>query len=178
MSRVGRRPIDVPDEVKVTIEGRDVKVDGPRGSLSFSVPSPITVEMTDSVITCHRPSDARSIRSLHGVTRSIIANMVEGVSKGFEKTLSIEGLGYRAKAEGRAIQLSLGLSHPVLFEPPEGVELEVVRDNQIVVRGIDKQQVGEVAAQIRRLRPPEPYKGKGIRYSDERVKLKPGKAGV
>ena len=162
----------------MSISGRDVSVEGPKGSLSFTIKAPIVAEIEDGLIVVKRTGDSGIERSLHGVTRSVIANMVEGVSKGFEKVLMIEGLGYRASKEGDGVLLNLGYSHPVRYEAPEGIELEVVRDTQIIVRGVDKQMVGEVAAQIRRLRPPEPYKGKGIRYRDERVKIKPGKAGV
>lgn len=178
VSRVGRKPIEVPSEVKVSIVGAEATVKGPKGTLQFQIPFPITAEVSDGEIQVRRPGDGSVERSLHGTVRAVLSNMVEGVSKGFEKLLQIEGLGYRARQEGKAVVLTVGYSHPVHFNSPEDVELEVIRDTQIAVRGIDKQKVGETAAKIRRVRPPEPYKGKGIRYSGERVKIKPGKAGV
>jgi len=178
LSRVGKAPIEIPEGVEVRIEGRVVAVKGPKGGLDFTIKAPIAAEIEDGKIVVKRPGDTSVERSLHGVTRSILANMVQGVTVGFEKVLVIEGLGYRATQRDKEIVLNLGFSHPVNFSPPEGVELEVVRDTQIFVRGIDKQEVGEVAAQIRRLRPPEPYKGKGIRYRGERLRIKQGKAAV
>ena len=178
MSRVGRKPIEVPSGVQVSFSERQIHVEGPKGKLSFQIPNPISVRLEGNTLLVTRPGDGRMERSLHGVTRSVVANLVEGVSKGFERNLTIEGLGYRAKNEGKVVVFNLGYSHPILFSPPSGIEVEVVRDTQVFIRGIDKHLVGEVAAKIRRLRPPDAYKGKGVRYKEEKVKLKPGKAGA
>lgn len=177
MSRVGKKPIPIPDKVKVSIKDRHIAVEGPKGKLEIDVDPPITVKIEDNEIVVTRPNDARRNRAFHGLTRALIANMVQGVSAGFEKKLEIQGVGYRAAAQGKALSFQLGYSHPILFEPPPGIEL-AVDHNIVTVSGIDKQAVGQVAAQIRALRKPEPYKGKGIRYVGEYVRRKAGKAGI
>src|SRR4051794_15675188 len=175
MSRIGRKPIDLPSGVAVTVEPGLIKVKGPRGELSQSVSQDMKVDVAESVVNVTRPTDRGEHRALHGLTRSLIANMVEGVTGGFEKRLEIQGVGYRAQLRGKDIELAVGVSHPVSIEAPEGIEFEVAAATQIVVRGISKQQVGETAARIRKVRPPEPYKGKGIRYQGEYVARKVGK---
>jgi large subunit ribosomal protein L6 len=175
MSRIGKQPIPVPEGVEVTIEPELVSVKGPRGELSERVNRAIDVRQENGEVTVTRPTDRGDHRALHGLTRSLIANMVEGVTNGFEKRLEIQGVGYRAQLQGRRLILSLGYSHPVELEAPEGIEFEVPQPTRIVVRGISKQAVGEVAANIRKQRPPEPYKGKGIRYEGEYVARKVGK---
>ncbi len=175
MSRIGRQPIPVPDAVEVTLEPELVRVKGPKGELTERVARDMGVERQNGDIVVTRPTDRGEHRALHGLTRSLIANMVEGVTNGFEKRLEIQGVGYRAALAGRRLTLSLGYSHPVEIEAPEGIDFEVPVPTQIVVRGISKQLVGEVAANIRKRRPPEPYKGKGIRYSGEYVQRKVGK---
>jgi large subunit ribosomal protein L6 len=177
MSRIGRMPVVVPSGVDVTINGRDVIVKGPKGTLSLQVAVPIGVNHDGGVITVTRPSDEGEIRALHGLSRSLIANMVTGVTDGYSKTMEIVGVGYRVQARGRDLEFSLGFSHPVLVSPPEGVTFRVETPTRFVVEGIDKQQVGEVAANIRKLRKPDPYKGKGVRYSGEQIRRKAGKAG-
>ncbi len=177
MSRVGRNPIPIPDKVKVSVKGRNVAVEGPKGNLEIDVDPVIGVSVEDGLVLVTRPNDARRNRAFHGLTRALIANMVLGVSQGFEKKLEIQGVGYRATQQGKALNFQLGYSHPIVFEPPAGIELSV--DRSIVsVNGIDKQAVGQVAAQIRGLRKPEPYKGKGIRYLGEHVRRKAGKTGI
>ncbi len=175
MSRIGRKPIAVPEAVSVEIAPGRVAVKGPKGELTQTLSSEMTVEQSDGVLTVARPTDRGEHRALHGLTRSLIANMVEGVTDGFEKRLEIQGVGYRAQLKGKNLELALGYSHPVAVEAPEGIEFEVPQPTEIVVRGIDKQLVGQVAADIRKRRPPEPYKGKGIRYRDEHVARKVGK---
>jgi large subunit ribosomal protein L6 len=175
MSRIGKQPIPLPEGVEVTIEPELVSVKGPRGELSERVNRAIDVKQENGEVTVTRPTDRGDHRALHGLTRSLIANMVEGVTNGFEKRLEIQGVGYRAQLQGRRLILSLGYSHPVELEAPEGIEFEVPQPTRIVVRGISKQAVGEVAANIRKQRPPEPYKGKGIRYEGEYVARKVGK---
>jgi large subunit ribosomal protein L6 len=175
MSRIGKQPIAVPDGVEVTIELERVAVKGPKGELEERVARDIQVEHDDGQLLVKRPTDRGEHRALHGLTRSLIANMVEGVTNGFEKRLEIQGVGYRAQLQGRKLVLQLGYSHPVEVEAPEGVDFEVPTPTQIIVRGISKQVVGEVAAGIRKQRPPEPYKGKGIRYQGEYVARKVGK---
>ena len=177
MSRIGRMPVVVPSGVDVTISGRDVTVKGPKGTLSLAVAEPIEVKQDDGVITVTRPSDEGEIRALHGLSRSLIANMVTGVTAGYAKTLEIVGVGYRVQAKGKDLEFALGFSHPVLVSPPEGISFRVETPTRFVVEGIDKQQVGEVAANIRKLRKPDPYKGKGVRYSGEQIRRKAGKAG-
>jgi large subunit ribosomal protein L6 len=175
MSRIGKQPIAVPDGVEIAIEPDLVKVTGPRGELEERVARDIGVERQDGEILVTRPTDRGEHRALHGLTRSLIANMVEGVTNGFEKRLEIQGVGYRAQLQGRKLVLALGFSHPVELEAPDGIEFEVPQPTRIVVRGISKQAVGEAAANIRKQRPPEPYKGKGIRYEGEYVARKVGK---
>ena len=177
MSRIGRQPIEIPSGVDVDIaEDQVVTVKGPRGSLSTRVHPDMKVVRDDGSIRVERPSDEGPHRSLHGLTRTLIANMVEGVTKGYEKRLAIVGVGYRAAMKGNDLEIQVGYSHPVVVPAPEGIEFEVPTPTQIVVRGNDKQQVGEVAANIRKIRKPEPYKGKGIRYENEYVRKKAGKA--
>jgi large subunit ribosomal protein L6 len=175
MSRIGRKPIPVPDSVTVEVGSGSVAVKGPKGELSQSLSPEMKVEQEDGNVTVARPTDRAEHRALHGLTRSLIANMVEGVTNGYEKRLEIQGVGYRAQLKGRNLELALGYSHPVAIEAPEGIDFEVPQPTEIVVRGIDKQLVGQVAADIRKRRPPEPYKGKGIRYRDEQVLRKVGK---
>jgi large subunit ribosomal protein L6 len=175
MSRIGRQPIPVPAGVSIAIDPGRVMVNGPLGELSQQVPLRMTVERRDEELVVTRPTDRGEDRALHGLTRSLIANMVEGVTKGFEKKLEIQGVGYRATLKGTSLELNVGYSHPVVIEPPQGVAFEVPVPTQISVKGVDKQQVGEVAAKIRKVRPPEPYKGKGIRYEGEYVRRKVGK---
>jgi large subunit ribosomal protein L6 len=177
MSRIGRTPVAIPAGVDVTISGREVTVKGPRGTLSMEVAAPIEVAQADGTITVTRPNDEGEIRALHGLSRSLIANMVTGVTDGFRKTLEIVGVGYRVQAKGQDLEFSLGYSHSVPVTAPEGITLRVESPTRFVVEGIDKQQVGEVAANIRKLRKPDPYKGKGVRYQGEQVRRKVGKAG-
>ena len=176
MSRIGRKPIPVPAGVTVSIEPELVRVNGPKGELSERIHRDIAVKQENGQLLVTRPSDRGDHRAIHGLTRSLIANMVEGVTKGFERRLEMVGVGYRATLKGPDLEIAAGYSHPVPFAPPPGIEFEVPAANRIVVRGIDKQQVGEVAAKIRRIRRPEPYKGKGIRYEGEHVRKKAGKA--
>ncbi|MEX2447126.1 MAG: 50S ribosomal protein L6 [Solirubrobacterales bacterium] len=175
MSRIGRKPIAVPEAVTVELAPGQVAVKGPKGELSQRLAPEMKVEQEDGAVTVSRPTDRGEHRALHGLTRSLIANMVEGVTEGFEKRLEIQGVGYRAALKGRGLELALGYSHPVSVEAPEGIEFEVPQPTEVIVRGIDKQLVGQVAADIRKRRPPEPYKGKGIRYRDEHVMRKVGK---
>ena len=177
MSRIGRMPVPIPSGVDVTIDGREVTVTGPKGKLSLEVAEPIEVSQRDGVITVTRPNDEGNVRALHGLSRSLVANMVTGVTEGYRKTLEIVGVGYRVQAKGSNLEFSLGFSHPVTVSPPEGITLRVETPTRLVVEGIDKQQVGEVAANIRKLRKPDPYKGKGLRYSGEHIRRKVGKAG-
>jgi large subunit ribosomal protein L6 len=177
MSRIGRMPVPIPSGVDVTINGREVTVAGPKGKLSLEVAEPIEVSQRDGVITVTRPNDEGNVRALHGLSRSLVANMVTGVTEGYRKTLEIVGVGYRVQAKGSNLEFSLGFSHPVTVTPPEGITLRVETPTRLVVEGIDKQQVGEVAANIRKLRKPDPYKGKGLRYSGEHIRRKVGKAG-
>jgi large subunit ribosomal protein L6 len=175
MSRIGRQPIPVPSGVELTIEPELVRVKGPKGELQERISRDMKVEQGDDAITVSRPSDRRDHRALHGLTRSLVANMVQGVTEGFEKRLEIQGVGYRATLKGKDIELAVGYSHSVTIEAPAGIEFEVPMPTRIAVRGPSKQAVGEVAARIRKVRPPEPYKGKGIRYEGEYVQRKVGK---
>jgi large subunit ribosomal protein L6 len=175
MSRIGRTPIPLPDGVSVEISGQKVTVAGPKGELRHTVVEPIRVSESDGTLVVTRPTDRGPHRALHGLSRTLVANMVQGVSDGFERRLEIVGVGYRAQVRGAALELAVGFSHPVTIEPPEGIQFEVPTPTQVVVRGIDKQAVGQVAAQIRAVRPPEPYKGKGVRYAGEVVRRKVGK---
>ena len=176
MSRIGRMPITVPSGVTISIAEDEVKVKGPKGELSRPVNPEITVTQKDSVLTVTRPSDNKEHRSMHGLTRSLVANMVQGVSHGFEKYLEIVGVGYRAEKTGDNLTIRIGYSHPVIVEPLQGISLEM-EGSRIKISGIDKEVVGEMAARIRKIRRPDAYKGKGIRYAGEKVRLKPGKAG-
>ncbi len=175
MSRIGRKPVPVPEAVTVEIAPGNIAVKGPKGELTQTLSQEMKVEQGDGAITVSRPTDRGPHRALHGLTRSLIANMVEGVTDGFEKRLEIQGVGYRAALKGKNLELALGYSHPVAIAAPEGIEFEVPQPTEIVIRGIDKQLVGQVAADIRKRRPPEPYKGKGIRYRGEQVLRKVGK---
>ena len=175
MSRIGNAPISIPDGVTVTIEPARVAVVGPLGSLQQQVPQRMKIEQGDGVVTVTRPTERGEDRSLHGLTRTLIANMVDGVTKGFEKRLEIQGVGYRASMRGEELELLVGFSHPVVIAPRAGISFEVPVPTQIVVKGIDKQMVGQTAAEVRKVRPPEPYKGKGIRYEGEYVRRKVGK---
>jgi len=177
MSRIGKMPIAIPAGVEVKIDGQVVSVKGPKGTLTHTVPAPITVAVEENSIMVARPDDERTSRSLHGLTRTLIANNIEGVTKGFTKGLEIVGTGYRVTQKGSAIEFALGYSHPILVQAPEGISFQVEGNTKITVVGIDKQAVGEVAANIRKLRKPEPYKGKGVRYAGEVVRRKAGKAG-
>src|ERR687886_1005123 len=177
MSRIGKAPIEVPDRVEVDVSARTVKVKGPKGELTVPVGRGVEIKQEDGNIVIERQSDAPEHRAMHGLTRSLIQNAVTGVTEGFAKTLQIQGVGYRGSLQGRDINLQVGYSHPVSVSPREGIEFEVPNATTIIVRGIDKQRVGQMAAEIRRVRPPEPYKGKGIRYSDEQVRRKVGKTG-
>jgi large subunit ribosomal protein L6 len=175
MSRIGRKPISVPEAVTVEVAPGRVAVKGPKGELAQVLSTEMKVEQGDGVLTVDRPTNRGEHRALHGLTRSLIANMVEGVTDGFEKRLEIQGVGYRAQLKGKNLELALGYSHPVSVQAPDGIEFEVPQPTEIIVRGIDKQLVGQVAADIRKRRPPEPYKGKGIRYRGEHVARKVGK---
>jgi large subunit ribosomal protein L6 len=178
MSRIGLKPIPVPPKVQVEIQGSQVTVKGPKGEMSRTFSPDMQIALEDGILHVRRPSDARTHRALHGLTRSLLANMVTGVSAGFSKTLEIVGTGYRAEKQGKNLMLYVGYSHPVEFQPPEGIEFDVPKGGIVVtVLGRDKELVGEIAARIRRQRPPEPYQGKGVRYSGEHVRRKAGKAG-
>jgi large subunit ribosomal protein L6 len=178
MSRIGRLPVNVPSGVELTIDGQLVTVKGPKGTLSQVIAEPITVERDeDGAVIVKRPDDERRSRSLHGLSRTLIANMVIGVTEGYSKSLEIVGVGYRVQAQGQNLEFALGFSHPVVVEAPEGISFAVESPTKFAVSGIDKQKVGEVAANIRKLRKPDPYKGKGVRYAGEVVRRKAGKAG-
>ncbi len=177
MSRIGRMPVAIPSGVDVTIDGRQVTVKGPKGTLSLEVVQPIEVKQADGTITVSRPSDEGEIRALHGLSRSLIANMVTGVTDGYRKTLEIVGVGYRVQAKGKDLEFSLGYSHPVPVSPPDGITFRVETPTRLVVEGIEKHQVGVVAGNHRKLRKPDPYKGKGVRYQGEQIRRKVGKAG-
>ena len=175
MSRIGRKSIPVPSGVDITINGQTVKVKGPKGELSHTLAEPITIERAENELVVKRPNDERKAKELHGLSRTLVANMVVGVTDGYRKTLEIAGTGYRVTAKGKDLEFALGFSHPVLVPAPEGITFTVERPTLFHVAGIDKQQVGEVAANIRKIRPPEPYKGKGVRYQGETVRRKEGK---
>jgi len=177
MSRVGRKPVEIPAGVTVTLNGNTVTVKGPKGELTRTFHSDIEIKVEDNNVVVNRPSDEKLHRSLHGTTRAIIANMIEGVSKGFERNLELIGVGYRAQKQGKKLVLNVGYSHPVEIEPEEGLEIEVPANTKISIKGTDKERVGALAANIRDVRPPEPYKGKGIRYEGEQVRRKEGKTG-
>jgi len=177
MSRIGKMPIPLPAGVTVAIDGQNVAVKGPKGELALTVSEPIKITLEDNSVIVSRPDDEAKSKSLHGLTRTLIANQVHGVSTGFSKTLEIVGTGYRAASKGSNLELALGFSHPVVVEPPQGITLTVEGNTKIIVSGVDKQAVGEVAANIRKIRKPEPYKGKGVRYEGEKVRRKAGKSG-
>lgn len=177
MSRIGKKPIEIPAGVTVAMNGNTVTVKGPKGELSRDFNPEMEFKLEENILAVFRPSDSKEHRALHGTTRSLVSNMVEGVSKGFEKTLELIGVGYRAQKQGKKLVLSVGYSHPVEFEPEEGLEVEVPANTKIIVKGISKERVGALAADIRAVRPPEPYKGKGIRYEGEYVRRKEGKTG-
>ncbi|MDQ0893229.1 50S ribosomal protein L6 [Agromyces ramosus] len=177
MSRIGRLPIDIPTGVDVKIDGQAVSVKGPKGELALTVAAPIEVKLEENQVLVTRPDDERNSRSLHGLTRTLIANQIIGVTQGYSKALEIVGTGYRVAQKGSSLELALGFSHPVVVEPPAGITLTVEGNNKITVAGIDKQAVGETAANIRKIKKPEPYKGKGIRYAGEVVRRKAGKSG-
>lgn len=178
MSRIGKQPVTMPEGVEAQVDGQRVTVNGPRGEITDKFHPDMDIRVEDGEILVERPTNRPRHRSLHGLTRSLIANMVEGVTEGYEKSLEIQGVGYRAVKKGQDVEFTLGFSHPVLYEVPEGIEIEVESTTLLHVRGVDKQLVGEVAAEIRDIRPPEPYKGKGVRYVGEEVRRKAGKAAV
>ena len=175
MSRIGKKPIPVPSGVKVAVNDHAVSVEGPKGKLSQAIPAGLSVTMDANVLTVERSSDHRTVRALHGLIRSLLANMVHGVKDGFERKLEIVGIGYRAQLQGRNLQLALGYSHPVVFPLPDGVQAEVERQVSITLKGADKALLGQLAAQLRSLRKPDPYKGKGIKYAEEHIRRKVGK---
>jgi large subunit ribosomal protein L6 len=177
MSRIGKMPVTVPSGVTVTQDGNKITVKGPRGELSRTLPAVISVTLENGTLTASRPSDDPSHKALHGLTRSLVANMVDGVTKGFQKTLEIVGVGYKAETRPYGLQLALGFSHPVEYRAPAGIKLTATNPTTVVVDGADKQVVGQVAAELRSLRPPEPYKGKGVKYQGETIRRKAGKAG-
>jgi large subunit ribosomal protein L6 len=177
MSRIGKRPIPIPQKVTVTVEGQLVAVKGPKGELSRTLPAEVEIVQDDGTILVNRRNDSRAARQRHGLSRTLVANMVEGVSNGFQKRLEIQGVGYRAQVQGRNLVLNVGYSHPVQIEPPQGIQVAVENNTNVIVSGIDKELVGNLSARIRAVRPPEPYKGKGIRYAGEFVRRKAGKAG-
>jgi large subunit ribosomal protein L6 len=178
MSRIGKRPVEMPAGVSITVDGARVTVKGPKGTLSRTIPAEMTVKAEGQVVTVERPSEATRHKALHGLSRTLVANMVEGVSKGFTRTLEIQGVGYKAESKPFGINLVVGLSHQVPIKAPEGIKLVVESPTQVKVEGMDKELVGQVAAEIRAVRPPEPYKGKGIRYQGEHVRRKAGKTGA
>jgi large subunit ribosomal protein L6 len=178
MSRIGKLPIPIPDAVHVEVSDHTVTVKGPKGTLSLTAHSAIDVQVKDRQVVCGRPSDQKFHKALHGLTRSLIANMVEGVTKGFERKLELVGVGYRAAVQGQNLSLALGYSHPIIYPVPPGIRIEVKDQTQLTVSGTDKQLVGAVAAKLRSFRPPEPYKGKGVKYAEERIRRKAGKTGA
>ncbi len=178
MSRIGKLPIAIPDKVHVEVHDHTVTVKGPKGTLAMAAHPVIDVQVKDRQVLCGRPSDEKSHKALHGLTRSLIANMVEGVTKGFERKLELVGVGYRASLLGQNLTISLGYSHPIVFPVPPGIKIEVKDQTQLTVSGMDKQLVGAVAAKLRSFRPPEPYKGKGVKYAEERIRRKAGKTGA
>jgi large subunit ribosomal protein L6 len=177
MSRIGKRPVEIPDKVTVTLDGQSVAVKGPKGELSRVLPPEVVLEQQDKTIVVSRRDESRNARQRHGLCRTLVANMVEGVSQGFERKLQIIGVGYRAQVQGKNLILNVGYSNPVTIEPPEGIQVAVDGNTNVIVSGISKEVVGNTAARIRAVRPPEPYKGKGIRYEGEYVRRKVGKAG-
>lgn len=177
MSRIGKQPIVVPSQVTVTIDGQRVTVKGPKGELFREIPPEISVEQEEGTLVVRRRNESRNARQRHGLARTLVANMVQGVSQGYEKRLAIQGIGYRAAVQGQKLTMNLGYSHPVEFDPPAGIQFAVEGNTNVTVSGIDKEIVGNTAARVRAARPPEPYKGKGVRYADEVVRRKAGKAG-
>ena len=177
MSRIGKKTIEIPSGVTVKLDGQKVTVKGPKGELNYDIDPMIKMEIEENSINFTRPNDLKEMRSIHGTMRSLVANMIEGVSTGFKKELELVGVGYRAQKQGKKLVLNVGLSHPVEFEPEEGVNIEVPSNTSIIIEGYNKEKVGELAANIRAVRPPEPYKGKGIKYIDEYVRRKEGKTG-
>ncbi len=177
MSRIGKKPIPVPAKVTVTIDGKAVTVKGPKGELSRVLPEGVVLEQEDSAVTVTPENSSRRSRERHGLCRTLVANMIEGVTNGYQKRLEIQGVGYRAQVQGAKLNMSLGYSHPVVFDPPEGIQFAVENNTNVIVSGIDKEVVGNIAAKIRDARPPEPYKGKGVRYAGEYIRRKAGKAG-
>ncbi len=177
MSRIGKRPIPIPAKVSITIDGQDIQVKGPKGELSRTLPTGVVVVQDGDTLLVNRKDDSRLARERHGLCRTLVANMVEGVSNGYQKRLEIQGIGYRAQVQGQNLNLSLGYSHPVIFEPPTGIQFAVENNTNVIISGIDKELVGNTAASIRASRPPEPYKGKGVRYAGEQVRRKAGKSG-
>lgn len=178
MSRIGKIPIIIPKDVKIEINQQNISVEGPKGLMQREIPSGVLVESKDGKVFVNKTVDTKRLRSLHGLTRMLISNMIQGVTVGFSKELEIVGVGFKAQIEGNNLKLQLGFSHPVIFPIPEGIKIEALKQNQIVIRGVDKQKVGDVAARIRAIYPPEPYKGKGIRYFKEFVRKKVGKAAI
>ncbi|MBR5271954.1 MAG: 50S ribosomal protein L6 [Clostridia bacterium] len=177
MSRIGRKPVEIPAGVTVDVDGSTVTVKGPKGTLTQTFKSVLDIKVEGAVVTVTRPNDEKENRALHGLTRTLIANMVEGVSKGYTKELEVNGVGYRVAKQGKDLVMNLGFSHQVIMAEPDGITFETPNPNKIIVSGADKQQVGQIAAEIRGKRPPEPYKGKGIKYTDEQIRRKEGKAG-
>ena len=175
MSRIGKQPVAIPPKVKVEISGRKILVEGPKGKLEWTLPKQISARIENSSLVVERASELRSVRALHGLSRALVANMVAGVSTGFVKDLEIQGVGFKAALQGKVLNLSLGFSHPVLFQIPEGIKITVTENTKIKIEGIDKKVVGQVAADIRAYYPPEPYKGKGVRYAGEQIVRKEGK---
>ncbi|MGH7554748.1 MAG: 50S ribosomal protein L6 [Longimicrobiales bacterium] len=178
MSRIGKKPVPIPGNVTVTVDGTTVTVKGPKGELNYTFRREMTIEKSDGQILVGRPSDSKEHKALHGLTRALLANMIQGVTQGYRRALEIVGVGYRAEKKGKALVLQVGYSHPVQYPEPAGITLSTTSATVVVVEGIDKQKVGQVAAEIRAVRPPEPYKGKGIRYQGEQVRRKAGKAGA
>jgi len=178
LSRIGKKPVLIPEKVKITLKNNRIEVEGPKGRCTRDLSLEMKVVVGETEIRVERPSDGAKHRSMHGLTRSLIANMIEGVSTGFEKELEIIGVGYRVEAKGKDLNFQLGLSHPVIFEAPEGIEFEIVKPTQLKVKGVDKELVGRIADSIKKLRPPEPYKGKGIRYKGEYIRRKAGKTAM
>jgi large subunit ribosomal protein L6 len=175
MSRIGKKPVEIPSNVKVNVQGQHVLIEGPKGKLEWSAPQPMRLAVKDGKLLVENPASDRQARALHGLTRSLVANMVKGVTEGYRRDLEIQGVGFRAVVQGQNLQLNVGYSHPLVFPIPQGIKISVTENTKISVEGTDKQRVGEVAAQLRRVYPPEPYKGKGIRYAGEQVRRKAGK---
>jgi len=175
VSRIGKKPIEIPKGVTVTLQDGDIQVKGPKGILNWNIPADISVQIDQNQVSVTRPSDSRTHKALHGLSRVLIANMIEGVTNGFQKVLEIEGVGYSVELKGKSLWINIGFSHPILFTPPDGITFEVPKPLQIIVKGIDKQKVGQIAAKIRSFAPAEPYKGKGIRYQGEYIRRKAGK---